>query len=477
MPSTRSKILYDRVRALTPAITRDEKRTLILTRLVKLLGAGGAARPVRILTVGAAAQAPDVQAILAGDGAEVVRAGTDPGTSAAGMPGGFDPLSFEDASFDAIVVVGALHRTLGITGAVTELLRVLRANGYIYVEEPFMTPVQEGPYDFFRFSHLGLRGLFADCEELDSGMVNGVGTASASLWRHQLWSLPRSRPVGFLGATIGSFTSFFWKYADKRLDKRPRALDAAASVFFLGRRGEGSLSPSELVAGYRGAAGKFERQRDRVRPANEVFTEWAAKDRDVGMQNHHKAAVDEMLAAAFAELDTTRGFTAIDAGCGNGWIVRQLQNSPGCVAAAGVDGSAGMIAKARAIDPPGNYVLADLSTWQPSEPVDLVISMEVIYYLQDPVALLRRIASSWLRPGGVGIFGIDHYQENKASLGWPAGVGVHMTTWPEARWLSALEEAGFTVIRTWRADARPGEAGTLAMLVRAPSPGSLPTVL
>jgi SAM-dependent methyltransferase len=462
--------IQDRIRTLTPSLTRDEKRRTILARLVKLLAARDR-RPASILVIGAGVQVASSRSILAGGGAKVIRAGTTPGANAPDILCEIGGLPFRSAEFDAVVVQGALHRTLKVTEAVDEVLRVLRADGFLYVEEPFLAPVQDGPHDFFRFSHLGLRGLFLGCEELDSGVVNGVGSAFASLWRQFLWSLPRWRRPAFLLATIGSFTSFFWKYADKRLEKRPRAVDAAASVFFFGQRGGGALSVSELVAGYRGAAVRFQRRRGTVRPANEVFTEWAAADRDVGMQGHHAAAVDEMLTAALAALGNVQGYTAVDAGCGNGWIVRRLRASAGCRAATGVDGSAGMIAKARALDPLGHYVIADLMTWQPREPVDLVVSMEVLYYLDDPLALLRRIATTWLKPGGCAVFGIDHYQENEPSLRWPAGIGVRMTTWPEARWLSALEEAGFTRVRTWRAAAHPGEAGTLAMLVRAPGTG------
>lgn len=463
-----ARSLHDRVLASTPSITRDEKRNTILRRLVTILGAVEGRHPTTILAIGAPAQAATVHSILAGGGAEVVHVGVVPGTSAPDILCDFARLPFRSAAFDAVVVQGTLHRTLQIAEAVGEVLRVVRADGLVYVEEPFMEPVHDGPYDFYRFSHLGLRGLFLGCEELDSGVVDGIGTALASSWRHYLCSLPRSRRAGFLLATIGSFTSFFWKYLDKRLERRPRAVDGAASVFFFGQRGAGSLSVSELVAGYRGAAVPFRRQRAAARPASEVFTEWAAADRDFTMQKNHAAAVDEMLAEAFAALGTAKGFTAIDAGCGNGWIVRRLRGSVGCLGATGVDGSAGMIAKARALDPLGRYVIADLPTWQPPARVDLVVSMEVLYYLDDPVVLLRQIATNWLKPGGYAVFGIEHYQENKPSLRWPAGIGVRMTTWPEARWLSALEEAGFTLVRTWRAAARPGKAGTLAMLVKAP---------
>lgn len=202
-----------------------------------------------------------------------------------------------------------------------------------------------------------------------------------------------------------------------------------------------------------------------MRPATELFTEWAASGRDAGMESHHAPAVEEMLAEAASVIGTGWGFTAVDAGCGNGWIVRRLRDMPGCVNACGVDGSAGMIAKARSLDPEGDYILADLMAWQPRRPVDLVVSMEVLYYMDDPQALLRKMAADWLKPGGYAVFGLDHYRENESSLSWPRDLHVHMATWSEAQWLRALDNAGFTRVKTWRAAADPGKPGTLAMLV------------
>ena len=77
------------------------------------------------------------------------------------------------------------------------------------------------------------------------------------------------------------------------------------------------------------------------------------------MEEGHAPAVEEMLEAALGALGRDRLFTAVDAGCGNGWIVRRLRKAPGCQSATGVDGSAGMIAKARAIDPAGQNATPD----------------------------------------------------------------------------------------------------------------------
>ena len=47
---------------------------------------------------------------------------------------------------------------------------------------------------------------------------------------------------------------------------------------------------------------------------------------------------------------TQEKFSAIDIGCGNGWVVRLLKDHPLCYSAEGIDGAEAMIAKAKEID-------------------------------------------------------------------------------------------------------------------------------
>ena len=461
-----------------PALTRTERLSafipgpfavrrsdaLVRAFAARLLRARGNSASVLLVC---SADAQRLRALLAASGARVSCIGVAPGV--AGVDGWSDAtrLPFAAGAFDAVLVRYALHGSLRPIEAAAELARVTRPGGLVCAEEPFVQATLAGPADFHRFTHLGLRGLFLGCEELDSGIVDGPGAAAAAGWRQLWWSMPRSPRMGFVFQGLASLHSFFWKYLDGWLLARPRAVDSAASVFFIGSRSARTLAASELVAGYRGAAARRGAARASERPPNEVFTEWAADGRDVGMEVGHAAAVDEMLAAALSMPGMAAGFTAVDAGCGNGWLVRKLRAAPGCRAATGVDGSAGMIARARALDPAGSYEIGQLMSWQPAEPVDLVVSMEVLYYLDDPVALLRRIAATWLKPGGYACIGIDHYQENEESLGWPQFVGTRMATWPEAQWLQGLEQAGLTCVRHWRAAPHPGWAGTLVMLARA----------
>ncbi|MBS0579419.1 MAG: class I SAM-dependent methyltransferase [Proteobacteria bacterium] len=454
-----------RVSAFIPGPFRPARSQAQLQRFA-MRAAAASGRPRILLVCGT--DATRQRRVLESVGARVSCIGTTPGIAGGDIVCDPTRLPLPDGLFDGVVVHRALHRCLEPHRVVAELLRVVRKAGLVHVEEPFVQATLEGPADLFRFTHLGLRALFRECEELDSGIVDGPGAAAASAWRQLTWSLPRSGRMGFVFSAAGSLQSFFWKYLDPWLARRPRALDSAASLYFLGAKASQPVSAAELVAGYRGAAARRGVVHAQARPANEVFTEWAADGRDVGMEIGHAAAVQEMLAAALSMPGMADGFTAVDAGCGNGWVVRKLRASPACRTATGVDGSAGMIARARSLDPFGSYQIGDLMTWQPAAPVDLVVSMEVLYYLADPVALLRRIATAWLKPGGYAVIGIDHYQENEPSLGWPEYVGTQMATWPEAQWLAAFTSAGFTHVRHWRAAPGPGWAGTLVMLVRAP---------
>ena len=93
----------------------------------------------------------------------------------------------------------------------------------------------------------------------------------------------------------------------------------------------------------------------------------------------------------FSKLNLKKIRKIIDVGCGNGWVVRKLAAHPDCTSASGVDGAVTMIQKARDIDPGGNYHLAMIPQWIPDSKVDLIHSMEFMYYLEDPFSFICTI--------------------------------------------------------------------------------------
>lgn len=192
-----------------------------------------------------------------------------------------------------------------------------------------------------------------------------------------------------------------------------------------------------------------------------VFGEWAQKGKDEGMEIHHRDAVENMLAFA---LPTDQAFSFIDAGCGNGWVVRQVAERPHCQLAVGVDGAANMIAKAQRLDTASRYILCDLLDWSPDEPVDLVHSMEVLYYFAKPLSVLKHIYNNWLTTTGRLIIGLDFYYENTVSHSWPKDCGISiMTLLTEKQWLDLFQQAGFRDSKAWRVGAKDNWTGTLVL--------------
>ena len=192
-----------------------------------------------------------------------------------------------------------------------------------------------------------------------------------------------------------------------------------------------------------------------------MFSEWAAIGRDERMAKGHEVAVKNMLDYALKGLDH---YNFIDAGCGNGWVVRLVKANKGCVVAAGVDGAQMMIEKALSIDPTGAYYHADLGNWAPNRKVDVVHSMEVVYYLYDPKGFVANVHKNWLKENGRLIVGLDFYKENTVSHSWPEDCGVSiMQLLPEATWIGFFKDAGFSNVQSWRVDVKENWAGTLVI--------------
>jgi SAM-dependent methyltransferase/uncharacterized protein YbaR (Trm112 family) len=161
-------------------------------------------------------------------------------------------LPFRDGSVDAVVAQAVLEHVADPWRCVEEIHRLLKPNGIVYAETPFMQQVHLYGYDFTRFSHMGHRRLFRRFAEIESGAVAGPGTALAWAWRYFLASWTRSRPLAKALALFGRITAFVFELTDHIFGQRPGALDGASCIFFLGTKAETVVSDRELVAGYRG---------------------------------------------------------------------------------------------------------------------------------------------------------------------------------------------------------------------------------
>ena len=201
-----------------------------------------------------------------------------------------------------------------------------------------------------------------------------------------------------------------------------------------------------------------------TRKATDIFSEWASIGRDEGMQNNHWKAVKNMFQTLIKE--QSKPFSFIDAGCGNGWAVREMLKHPLCLNAVGVDGAIEMIERAKKTDPNGNYIYKDLMEWEPKALVDIVHSMEVIYYFNDPKKLILHMKDKWLKPNGKLIMGLDFYKENSDCHDWPKQLDTQMTLLSINQWVELLKNCGLKDVISYQTNTNDSFEGTLVLYAK-----------
>jgi len=186
--------------------------------------------------------------------------------------------------------------------------------------------------------------------------------------------------------------------------------------------------------------------------AGELFDGWAKSGRGEAMADGHAPAVGYMLERAhLIMINENQNYRSIDLGCGTGWAVRWLNSKVECKHSMGVDVAATMIERARELDAgeDGAYICANVKEWDPESPVNLVTSMEVLYYLDSIPSFLTRVHESWLLPGGLFIAGLDHHPRNPRSESWSRDLNLRMDYSNEDVWRKRLVDAGFSNVETW----------------------------
>jgi SAM-dependent methyltransferase len=153
-----------------------------------------------------------------------------------------------DGSVDAVVVQAVLEHVVQPETVAAEIWRVLKDDGLLYAETPFMQHVHEGAYDFTRFTESGHRFLFRRFQLIRSGTTAGPGTQLLWAVDYFVKSLFRSRVAGKIAKA-----GFVWLQWFDGLISEDYASDAASGVYFLGRKSDVEISPREVIDFYRGA--------------------------------------------------------------------------------------------------------------------------------------------------------------------------------------------------------------------------------
>jgi SAM-dependent methyltransferase len=215
-------------------------------RMVRLLEAETAGRRPRILVVGGGTVGDGLEGLYAHPAVDLIAFDVyaSPVTQFVG-DGHSIPLA--DGSLDGVIIQAVLEHVLEPTVVASEIHRVLRTGGIVYADTPFLQQVHEGPYDFTRFTDSGHRFLFRSFERIDSGSVAGAGTALRWSVDYFVRALTRSVPLG----RIVSLAFFWLSHLDRFLDPK-HSVDAASSVFFLGRKTDRPITGTDIIDYYQG---------------------------------------------------------------------------------------------------------------------------------------------------------------------------------------------------------------------------------
>jgi len=202
----------------------------------------------RVLVVGGGTEGIGTEPLYGHPRLETVATDIYPGLGVAIVCDGHS-LPFTEGSFDGVLIQAVLEHVLEPQRVVNEIERVLKPDGLVYAETPFLQAVHMGAYDFTRFTKSGHRWLFRRFTEIDSGTVLGPGVVA-------LWSINHLFASAFGRKAAALLTApFFWlRFLDLGAGDRARA-DGASALYFLGRRRDPGLKPSTMREYYAGPAG------------------------------------------------------------------------------------------------------------------------------------------------------------------------------------------------------------------------------
>ncbi|MEI6556898.1 MAG: methyltransferase domain-containing protein [Rhodospirillaceae bacterium] len=126
---------------------------------------------------------------------------------------------------------------------------------------------------------------------------------------------------------------------------------------------------------------------------------WDPARYDLFQRQRRRPALD-LLAAALDWVGVARPARVADLGCGGGFLASRLAEHWPEAEVTGVDGSAAMLEQARQSTTRVRWQQAELASWRPEAPLDLIISNAALHWLGDHQTLFLRLLAG-LGRGGV----------------------------------------------------------------------------
>ncbi len=134
-------------------------------------------------------------------------------------------LPFKDDSLDMILFKNVLEHIRDPARAMSEIHRVLKPGGVLYIKLPFLQPFHAVPDDYQRYTVSGMAELMKGYEQLDFGIAVGPGSMLSWMLREYLAILTScgSMKAYRAGLIVWGWLTFWIKYTDLLFRRNPLA--------------------------------------------------------------------------------------------------------------------------------------------------------------------------------------------------------------------------------------------------------------
>ena len=234
------------IRRLTPSISHNLKAKSNFKKMVDRLSPGS-----KILVVGGSVKGSGIDVLYSQSRYEIVVSDVC-FSDLVGVVGDGHDLPFKSDCFDAVVIQSVLEHVLDPSRCVDEIHRVLKKEGLVYAETPFIQQVHMKQYDYTRFTMLGHRRLFNKFEEIEMGCGGGPGMALAWSYRAFIRGFSDNIKIRSILTIFAHWTGFFWKYFDYININKKSASESASFYYFFGSKSTTVLRDEDLIKQYRG---------------------------------------------------------------------------------------------------------------------------------------------------------------------------------------------------------------------------------
>ncbi len=171
----------------------------------------------------------------------------------------------------------------------------------------------------------------------------------------------------------------------------------------------------------------------------EFFSGWAESGRGERMAQGHARLVEVCLEKLALDAESR----LLDVGCGVGRALERARALAEGAALAGVDVASAMIEEARTLLPEAELQVASADALPfPDEAFSHLLSVEAIYYFEDPPAAFRELRRV-LAPGARVALALELFEENHGSAAWRDALEIPVHLLSSEAWSEHLRAAGF----------------------------------